>query len=86
MIVPVKTIEGKGIGDIILSIQKERVPKRQLILRNIELDLKSSGDTFGTNEPFIVGKIGSFSTRTETCQKDCCVFKKDLKFMFNDEE
>lgn len=32
-----------------------------------------------------MAKIGSFSTRTETCEKDVCKFKKNLKLVFGQE-
>ena len=39
-IIPLKTIEGKGIGEIIVTIKKERIEKKSIVLSNISLDLK----------------------------------------------
>ena len=62
------------------------VEKKSITLSSIALDLQTKGDFIGSSEPFIVAKVGGFSGRTETCEKDACKFKKNITLNFHQEE
>ena len=78
--------QGKHIGDLVLSIEKKKVACRSLTLENVCLKIKSGNDIIGSSEPYIVGKIGGWSARTEVSEGEEIKFQKSLNFKFSDEK
>lgn len=58
--------DGKHVGDLILTIDKKKVDYKSITLTDISLKIKSGNDIIGSSEPYIIGKIGGWTARTES--------------------
>ena len=64
--VPIKNKGNEHIGDLMLSIDKKKVECKTMKVSEIKLKIKSGNDIIGTSEPYVLGKIGGWTARTET--------------------
>lgn len=51
-------------------------------LTNIKVKLEKSADILGGSEPYVIGRIGGWSGRTETGSGQEVCFKKNLQLKF----
>lgn len=51
-----------------MTLEAKKVVSRCLHLTNINLKIESGNDIIGSSEPYIVGRIGGWSARTEVVE------------------
>lgn len=64
--VPLKNNDGNSIGSIVLVLTTKKVTSKTINITDIKVKLLESGDILGGSEPYIIGRIGGWSSRTET--------------------
>ena len=84
--VHLKNNEGKSIGDVVIVLTTKKVTSKTINITDIKVKLLSSGDILGGSEPYIIGRIGGWSSRTETGSGQEVAFKKGLELKFHDEK
>ena len=76
--VPLKNQDGKSIGEIIIVLTTKKVTTKTINITDIKVKLLESGDILGGSEPYVIGRIGGWSSRTETASGQEVAFKKGL--------
>ena len=64
--VPLKNNDGNSIGSIVLVLTTKKVTSKTINITDIKVKLLESGAILGGSEPYIIGRIGGWSSRTET--------------------
>ena len=76
--IKMKNEKGEDIGDLILNIEKKVVECRVVTLSEIGIQIEGGSDWFGNSEPYVIGKIGGWTGRTETSSGIKIKFKKQI--------
>ena len=84
--VSLKTKDKEHIGDIMLTITTKKVKAKSMKISDLKVKLVSSGDILGASEPYITGRVGGWSSRTETGSGQEVNFKRGLELKFSDEK